>query len=200
MNNIYFSLFFIFFHTAFSSEITLDITRTKSYNSYTPLNVHLETPDVKERKNPVDLILLVDDSGSMSGQKITLVKETITELINLMGEDDRLAIVKFSDNYYTLFNLTYMNSSGKQTAKNALKNFIAYGGTNIYSSLLEGYRIFSSIDYTTNDRFPTMILLSDGYDNYSNVLANFKSLLSSKKKRTFKNTFYFTFFWLWKQP
>ena len=189
MNNIYFSLFFIFFHTTFSSEITLDITRTKSYNSYTPLNVHLETPDVKERKNPVDLILLVDDSGSMRGQKITLVKETITELINLMGEDDRLAIVKFSDNYYTLFNLTYMNSSGKQTAKNALKNFIAYGGTNIYSSLLEGYRIFSSIDYTTNDRFPTMILLSDGYDNYSNVLANFKSLLSSKKKELLKIPF-----------
>ena len=190
IKNIFF-LSFLLFHISFSTDVTLDITRSKSFNSYTPLNVHIETPDTKQKINPVDLILLVDDSGSMWGQKINLVKETISELINLMDDKDKLAIIKFSDCSTKLLDLTLMDSNGKQKAKNTLNNLIASGGTNIYSSIEEGFNLIYSIDYTTNDIFPTMILLSDGYDNYSDAISKFKNLLSRNKTQILKIPFNF---------
>jgi Mg-chelatase subunit ChlD len=99
----------------------------------------------------------------MGVQKINLVKETISELINLMDDKDKLAIIKFSDYSTKLLDLTLMDSNGKQKAKNTLNRLIASGWTNIYSSIKEGFNLIYSIDYTINDIFPTMILLSDGY-------------------------------------
>ena len=66
------------------SNISLNINRSKSFNSLTPININIQTSDVKERINPIDLILLVDNSGSMSGEKIKLVKEALSKLINFM--------------------------------------------------------------------------------------------------------------------
>ena len=54
IKNIYniFFLSFLLFHISFSTDVTLEITRSKSFNSYTPLNVHIETPDTKKKNKP----------------------------------------------------------------------------------------------------------------------------------------------------
>ena len=80
-----------------------------------------------------------------------------------MDDKDKLVIIKFSSSSTKLLDLTLMDSNGKQKAKNTLNSFVASGGTNIYSSIEVGFNLIYSIDYTINDIFPTMILLSDGY-------------------------------------
>ncbi len=49
-------------------------------------------------RGPLELILLVDRSGSMAGQPLELVKETLSAIAAKMTlEDDRIAIVAFGD-------------------------------------------------------------------------------------------------------
>jgi Mg-chelatase subunit ChlD len=43
----------------------------------------------------VDLICVIDVSGSMSGEKIELVKKSMSYLLEILNESDRLCIVTF---------------------------------------------------------------------------------------------------------
>ena len=45
---------------------------------------------------PVDLVCVVDQSGSMQGAKIKLLKDTLNYIIDQMGVLDRLAIISFN--------------------------------------------------------------------------------------------------------
>ena len=110
----FFILVIYLFQIIISSKISFEISRSKSFNNLTPLNVHLQTPDTTERINPIDLILLVDDSGSMNGQKLSLIQETLPQMINLMGDEDRLSIFKFTYSPTNLLNLTPMDENGKK--------------------------------------------------------------------------------------
>jgi Mg-chelatase subunit ChlD len=49
---------------------------------------------------PIDLVCVVDQSGSMSGNKIQLLKETLVYLTTQLNEFDRLAIVAFNSSAY----------------------------------------------------------------------------------------------------
>ena len=173
------TIIFIFQKLSFSN-ISLNINRSKSFNSLTPININIQTSDVKERINPIDLILLVDNSGSMSGEKIKLVKEALSKLINFMGNEDKLTIIKFSSYSELVLNSTIMDSDGKSKALDKLKEFGALGGTNIFSSIEMGFDQIKFHNYSSDDRFPTMILLSDGEDS-NPIIDKFKNLIEKNK-------------------
>lgn len=47
---------------------------------------------------PIDLVCIVDQSGSMTGEKIDLLKKTLVDIVDQLNELDRLAIVSFNNN------------------------------------------------------------------------------------------------------
>ena len=49
---------------------------------------------------PIDLICVVDQSASMSGAKMILLKETLTYIMEQLTDRDRLAIVSFDTYAY----------------------------------------------------------------------------------------------------
>jgi uncharacterized protein with von Willebrand factor type A (vWA) domain len=51
--------------------------------------------ELDELRVPVDLVCVVDQSGSMQGDKIRLLKDTLNYIIDQMGSLDRLAIISF---------------------------------------------------------------------------------------------------------
>lgn len=56
--------------------------------------------ELDELRVPIDLICIVDQSGSMQGDKITLLKETLNYIVDQMNSSDRLAIVSFDTQAY----------------------------------------------------------------------------------------------------
>ena len=104
----------IFILVLSSDEISLTITRSKNHEEktgkLTPLVVSISSEDRYEKQKGVDLICIVDISGSMQGEKIELVRESLQYLVkNLMNEQDNFALVVFSDSAYIIQNLTQMN-------------------------------------------------------------------------------------------
>ena len=55
------------------------------------------TADGNESALPLDLIMVLDVSGSMAGKGIQVIIESVICVQNQMGPDDRLAIITFNN-------------------------------------------------------------------------------------------------------
>ena len=172
------------------SEITLTIERSRSHSdqtgNLTPLIVSLSCPDTQIKTKPVDLICIVDTSGSMSGDKIQLVKESLKYLVNLMNEEDKFALIEFSNEENIINYLTKMTEENKALILKNIDNLYAYGGTNILDGLKAAVDLIED-DYSSGERVASLILLSDGEDNYNYDLVDdyFKDYLEETRKENY---------------
>ncbi|CAF1157449.1 unnamed protein product [Adineta steineri] len=121
--------------------------------------------ELNELRVPIDLVCIVDISGSMQGEKITLLKKTLDYIIDQMGPLDRLAMVSFDTAACNRSNgLNMMTHAKQQTLHNAVAQSIhAGGGTYIGSGLEMGIQILTS--RRTKNPVGAMLLLTDGQDN-----------------------------------
>ena len=81
-----------------TNDIRMSILKgDKLLNENTPFVVNLSTPqpDENDKKCNVDLICVIDISGSMTGQKIYEVKESLKILLSFLEEKDRLCLILF---------------------------------------------------------------------------------------------------------
>ena len=177
-----------------NNDLSLEIVRAKSHSdqtgNLTPLVVSLSSQDKNEKVKGVDLICIVDVSGSMEGNKIELVKDSLKYLVNLMNEQDNMVLIIFSHYVEVISEFTKMTSENKTLLLEDIEDLTAYGGTNIYNALDKALS-FIKYDYSSGERIASMILLSDGEDNTYNGdrLSNlFRQLLLN----TGKNNYIFT--------
>ena len=115
--------------------------------------------DVAE--NAVDLIIVVDESGSMSGSRMTNTKTAAKEIISQMKANDRCAIVGFANSANTKLDLT----SNKENLGKAVDTLRASGGTAIYTGINKALDMFEK--QSNDERQKYIILLSDGEDGSS---------------------------------
>ncbi|OMJ82995.1 hypothetical protein SteCoe_16209 [Stentor coeruleus] len=128
-----------------------------------PCTVLLKAPETNETKRSgVDIICVIDVSGSMNGDKIELVQKTLEFMITQMASDDRVSIVSFNNFSEKLLPLTVMNDSGKIKAQEAIERLYTSGGTNIISGLDYGINI--AVNRNIENNSTAIILLSDGCD------------------------------------
>ena len=167
-----------------SNEINISVIKgEKLFNENTPIVINVSSPQPKsdEKKCNADLICVIDISGSMSGEKINLVRESLKILVEMMDKNDRLALVLFDNNASILYDLEYMSEKAKKEVTKKIGTIDANGGTNILSGLEKAIEILKKEKEKTNDnRVASVILLSDGQDNYCDDI----QLADSLKKLT----------------
>ena len=153
------------------------------FNDNTPfvINISSPQPEINEKKCNADLICVIDISGSMQGEKIELVKESLKILIGMMDKNDRLALILFENHSDIFFDLNYLTDTIKKDLINKIDSIYAHGGTNILSGLEKAVEILKADKKAAEEnRISSIILLSDGCDNYSDEI----SLGESLKKLT----------------
>jgi len=116
------------------AEQTLHVMCRLSVPPQTEQNKH------KQKRAPVDLIAVVDISGSMAGKKISLVKEACSFVAEQLQEHDNFALVTFETRVNTVMSLTEMSNANKSTTKNKIQSIEVLGGTNLGGGLLEGIK------------------------------------------------------------
>ncbi|CAL1374264.1 unnamed protein product [Linum trigynum] len=114
---------------------------------------------------PVDLVTVLDISGSMAGTKLALLKRAMGFVIQNLGSNDRLSVVAFSSTARRLFPLRRMSDAGRQQALQAVNSLIANGGTNIAEGLRKGAKVME--ERKDKNSVASIILLSDGQDTYT---------------------------------
>lgn len=63
--------------------------------------VDFEKPE--ERRAPVSLTVVIDKSGSMTGQKLELVKDSVSFVLKQLNERDNVAVVSYDSDVRPTF-------------------------------------------------------------------------------------------------
>ncbi|KAL3838252.1 hypothetical protein ACJIZ3_022843 [Penstemon smallii] len=129
--------------------------------------VRLKAPSLSEdaRQNqraPIDLVLVLDVSGSMHGAKLALLKRAVNFVIDNLGSLDRISLVSFASHASRILSLRRMTEHGREDAKRAVNFLAASGSTNIVEGLKKGVQVLEERRY--KNPVGSIIFLSDGQD------------------------------------
>jgi Mg-chelatase subunit ChlD len=114
------------------------------------------TFEARRKHEDLDLVLLVDRSSSMRGQKIEVSKSAALATLDLMDPEHRLAVVAFDAQPHDVVPL--MTVGNKHEAENLIARMTSSGQTNIYNALLRAQALLAESKAKTKH----IILLSDG--------------------------------------
>ena len=166
-----------------TNNISMSILKgDKLLNENTPFVINLSAPQPNEndKKCNVDLICVIDVSGSMFGEKIDLVKESLKILLSFLDEKDRLCLILFESDAKYYYNLNFLTKNNKEILEEKINNIRAGGGTNILSGLKLAVDVIKNQTYNEK-RVSSILLLSDGCDNESNDIELANSLKQMTK-------------------
>jgi Ca-activated chloride channel family protein len=112
---------------------------------------------------PTDVVVILDRSGSMAGEKMAQARAAVRELAGQLAGDDRFALVTYADGAELAIPLARLGSEA-QAGWRAAVNAIQPGGqTNMASGLDLGLDVVERS--RTPGRVARMILVSDGLAN-----------------------------------
>lgn len=93
------------------------------------------------RSGPIDLSICLDISGSMSGHNLDIAKVTLHRLLEVLQDQDSIALSVFDDSAETVHAMT-RRSDINMPAELAMINAISTrGGTNLYSGIARGIEL-----------------------------------------------------------
>ena len=118
----------------------------------------------KTEVSPVDLIVVLDRSGSMGGQKIEDAKRAILQLIGRLDETDRLGLVAYANDVQVVSPLVPVTGAGQEGLSALVRTIGPGGGTNLGAGLQSGIDIMKQSAGQNRQR--RIILLSDGLANH----------------------------------
>ncbi|MBC7174540.1 MAG: VWA domain-containing protein, partial [Polyangiaceae bacterium] len=102
------------------------------------------------------LALVIDRSGSMSGQKLELAKEAARQTAALLGPDDYIEVIGFDSEPQRVVRM--QSASNRHPIERDIRRVAASGGTNIFPALDMAYQDLA----VTRARVKHVILLTDG--------------------------------------
>ena len=119
-------------------------------------------PQSSEARN-VDMVIVLDRSGSMKGRKISDARQAVLHLISGLTAKDRFALVSYSDGVQQISDLNYVTADHGKQLKIRVGGIRAGGGTNLGAGLQTGINVMLSAPDIGNAR--KLILISDGLAN-----------------------------------
>ena len=110
-------------------------------------------------ENKINMILVLDISGSMSGSAIRNLKEVSNNLVNSMSfkVGSTISIIPFESSAY----IALSNGTNANQALSVINGLSSGGGTSFSNALDETYYLLSRSNYNPEETF--VIFVSDGY-------------------------------------
>jgi Ca-activated chloride channel homolog len=107
---------------------------------------------------PRDITVVMDVSGSMSGEKMIQARAALHQLLGSLARDDRFRLLSFSS-AVRMFSQDWTDARGNgvERAQGWIDRLAADGGTNIEAALTEAFRLESP-----RDRLPVVVFVTDG--------------------------------------
>ena len=151
----------------------------------------LITPQLRvesERAVAKDVILVMDTSGSMEGEKLEQAKDALVYVLQHLNPQDRFNIVQFSTGVH-VFAERLRPAAEASEGIDFVRTLGAAGGTNIDGALREALRI--AADAVSSERPVTLIFLTDGLPTEGEV--EIPAILDNVKRVLQPNTRIFAF-------
>ncbi|MGO8838028.1 MAG: vWA domain-containing protein, partial [Limisphaerales bacterium] len=115
----------------------------------------------KHRRTPLNLAVVLDKSGSMTGAKLEKTKQAALQLLDRLEPNDVFSLVIFSDEARVL--VPAQKVEDKEALREKIESIEAGGSTALYAGVKAGARQLQ--EYFSSKRINRVILLSDGLAN-----------------------------------
>lgn len=119
------------------------------------LPVRFDSEKIKDQPD-VAVVVVMDKSGSMQGQRIEMAKESARATAEALSPQDYIAVVAF-DSEATVY-VRPQRATNRMRISAEISRLSAGGGTNIFPGLKEAFEILQNL----NAKVKHVILLSDG--------------------------------------
>ncbi|KAK9664040.1 hypothetical protein RND81_14G015600 [Saponaria officinalis] len=152
------------------------ISKSSTFDDFTILvRLKARTPNPRV---PVDVVVVLDVSGSMTGSNFSVLERDVKLLIRHLTPRDRLSIIAFSSTARRLFPLRLMNDATKTRAIQAVDSVSTYGGTNIGEGLRKGVKVM--LDRKFKNPLGSIVVFTDGRETYTDTgTQGYESLIPS---------------------
>ncbi|KAI4337564.1 hypothetical protein L6164_015962 [Bauhinia variegata] len=122
------------------------------------------------QRAPIDLVTVLDVSGSMTGAKMHMLKRAMRLIISSLGSADRLSLVAFSATPKRLLPLRRMTPQGQRVARRIIDRLVCGQGTCVGDALRKATKVLE--DRRERNPVASVMLLSDGQDERVQVSNN----------------------------
>lgn len=137
------------------------------------LPVELAAPSERQEP-PIAIVLLVDRSGSMVGEKLGYAKQAALAVIDRLTAHDQVGVIAFDASFDWAVALSPLTD--KEPVKAAVGSLGAGGGTRFYPALEEAYFALGSADVALRHA----ILLTDGVSTDPDIFADLLAKASTR--------------------
>lgn len=136
------------------------------YGTYIEKVLPVDFESEKKRETPsLALMLLIDKSGSMNGDRIELAKDAAKATVEILQRNDKVGVGAFDDSVQPLVRM--QSASNRVRILSDIARLRASGGTNIAGALAFAYENLA----ITPARLKHVILLTDGHSDAGNIFA-----------------------------
>ena len=145
----------------------VDIGQPKTVLEVPPADVINGVRDLwKQVKKPVDIVAVLDISGSMEGDKISTARSSLIDFINLLDDRDSLEVMLFSDKVDVLSPMTPL-AQNRNDLTTRVSGIFEHGDTRLYDAVDQAYKDVQATGDPTHIR--AVVVLTDGEDTASNT-------------------------------
>jgi Ca-activated chloride channel family protein len=118
-----------------------------------------------KQRQPLNLALVIDRSGSMHGQPIQAAKQAAAGVVEMLGKEDLLTVICFDSRVDTIVQSPAMDEAGRAEALGLIAQIRPGGTTNLEAGWLRGAECIAEKMAQKNAMRNHVVLLSDGMAN-----------------------------------
>ena len=115
-------------------------------------------------RKDVNLVMILDVSGSMKGSKIANMRQAAIQFVQQMGDDDFITVIAFSSRPNVLIRHQQVGLARAEAIR-TIESLKASGNTALYDAIGAGADVIAQT--TSSQASNAMVVLSDGMDNNS---------------------------------
>ena len=127
------------------------------------LQIGVSSETMGDDRPPINLALVLDTSGSMSGTPMDMLKESCRVIAANLKAGDTISMVTWNTDNLVVLEGHIVEAANDPVLLAAIEQIDAGGGTDLYSGLEAGYALANEV-YDT-DRINRIVLISDGGAN-----------------------------------
>uniref|UniRef100_A0ABM5FJZ7 Voltage-dependent calcium channel subunit alpha-2/delta-3 isoform X4 n=1 Tax=Pogona vitticeps TaxID=103695 RepID=A0ABM5FJZ7_9SAUR len=136
---------------------------------------------IQAATSPKDVVILVDVSGSMKGLRLTIAKQTVSSILDTLGDDDFFNIIAYNEELHYVEpclngTLVQADRANKEHFREHLDKLFAKGIGMLDIALVEAFNMLSDFNHTGQGSIcsQAIMLITDGaVDTYDAIFEKY---------------------------